>query len=95
MVVPSERCSILKKPDSSIATTFDKYLMVPFGSSLARASSNKCLLTQRTSRAPLHAIKTHNIIARRIHRIGAEYLQKLKHLVAIYNNALTVFLSCP
>ena len=40
MVVPSIRFSILKKLDSSIAATFDKYLMVPLGSSLARASNN-------------------------------------------------------
>jgi hypothetical protein len=61
MVVPSIRCSILKKLDSSIAATFDKYLMVPLGSSLARASNNNRLLTHRTSCAPLHVTKMHNI----------------------------------
>ena len=37
------------------------YLMVPLGSSLARASNNKFLATQRTS---LLGTKTHNIITR-------------------------------
>ena len=46
MVVPSARWTIFEKPDSSIATTYDKYLMVPLGSSLARASNNNFLLAQ-------------------------------------------------
>lgn len=54
--VPSARCTSLNKPDSSMETTLDENLMVPFGRSFARASNNKFLFTQRTSWSPLRVI---------------------------------------
>ena len=56
MTVPSERWRSFVKPNSWISTTFEEHLMVPFGSSLARASTNNCRLRHRTSCFPLHHI---------------------------------------
>lgn len=52
-MVPSARCTSLKKPDSSMQTTLEENLMVPLGSSFARASNSNFLFTHRTSWFPL------------------------------------------
>lgn len=61
-MVPSARCKSIKEPDSSKETTLEEYLMVPLGSSSARASNNNFLWTQRTSCSTLLQITCTAII---------------------------------
>lgn len=48
-VEPSAKCRSFRVPCSSMRTTLELNLMVPLGSSFARASTSKLLLTQRIS----------------------------------------------
>jgi hypothetical protein len=58
---PSAKCRRLRFPSSSIITTLDEYLMVSLGSSVAKVSNKKSLLTQRTSCIPLNQKKGNEI----------------------------------
>ncbi|KAE9618506.1 hypothetical protein Lalb_Chr02g0143471 [Lupinus albus] len=56
-----------------MATNFDMNLMVPPGSSLASASNNIFLLTQRTSQGPLHCcIEIPMVLLMNMHMLVAE-----------------------